>query len=115
MCRRDSQNYFCKESGILPELLNSEWAGFLYICKTPVDFCLYCISRFQAQNRSVPFCFYMRESDCVTATGLYKTEAEVNFYIPKHENPVIVYRDSDTTCNVLIVDFPEQLKKYIRK
>lgn len=57
----------------------------------------------------------MKDSDCVTATGLYKTEAEVNFYIPKHENPVIVYRDSEQTRNVLIVDFPDKLKEYIRK
>ncbi len=111
MCRKDSQDYFGKESGILTELMDSEWAGFLYKCKNPIDFCYFNIDRFKAKNRDIPFCFYMRQVDCVTATGEHMDENGVKFYIPKYEIPEIIYLDDSRTGNILIADLPEKLQR----
>ena len=107
MCRADSQSCFGKENGLLPELLCAEWSGFLYKSKEPIDFCKYCINRFQAHNRDVPFCFYLRETPLVSATGLCKNEQGVTFYIPNHEKPRIVWRDVEPSKNVVFVDLPK--------
>ncbi|MDE7281328.1 MAG: hypothetical protein K2N36_06280 [Ruminiclostridium sp.] len=109
MCRRDSQDFLCKENGVLSELFNSEWAGFLYKCKNPVDFCLFNIERFKAKNRKVPFCFYLRESSFVTATGEHTDENGVTFYIPKKDKPVIIYANDDENCVLSFVDLPDCL------
>lgn len=111
MCRKDSQEFLCRESGVLSELMDSEWSGFLYRCKTPVDFCHFNIERFQAKNRNVPFCFYLRKSNFVTATGEHTDKNGVTFYVPKKDNPVIIYSQDDKGCNVSFVDLPMELEK----
>lgn len=111
MCRKDSQEFLCKENGVLSELMNSEWSGFLYRCKNPVDFCLFNIDRFRAKNRRVPFCFYLRESSFVTATGEHTDEKGVTFYIPKKDNPVIIYTYDDNNCAISFADLPRRTMK----
>ena len=105
MCRKDSQSFLCKENGVLPDLINSEWTGFLYKCKDPVDFCLFNIDRFKAKNRSIPFCFYLRKSSFASATGEHTDERGSTFYVPKNDDPKIIYSLDQGNCNVSFVDF----------
>lgn len=113
MCRKDSQDYFCKETGILSDLLDSEWTGFLYRCKNPVDFCKFNISRFEAKKRMVPFCFYVRETEYVLATGVHITEKGTTFLVPKLEKPNVVCCESGSN-QLLMVDLPEQVAKTLQ-
>lgn len=39
MCRNDSQDYLCEETCLVSDLLSTEFAGFLYKCVNPIDFC----------------------------------------------------------------------------
>lgn len=105
MCRKDSQEFLCKENGLLSDLTNSEWAGFLYRCKNPVDFCLFNIERFKAKNRDIPFCFYLRKRSFVTATGEHTGERGSTFYVPKKDDPLIIYSLNINNCNVSFVEF----------
>ena len=105
MCRKDSQVFLCKENGLLSDLMDSEWAGFLYRCKNPVDFCLFNIDRFKAKNRSIPFCFYLRTSSFATATGEHTDERGATFYIPQKDDPLIIYSSDQNNCNVAFVEF----------
>lgn len=105
MCRKDSQDFLCKENGLLSDLMDSEWAGFLYRCKNPVDFCLFNIDRFKAKNRSIPFCFYLRKSSFATATGEHTDERGATFYIPQKDDPLIIYSSDQNNCNVSFVEF----------
>lgn len=109
MCRNDSQAYLCQENGVIEDFMDSEWAGFLYKCKAPVDFCLFHISNCQRKNRPIPFCFYFRESECVFATGLSIEQDGVTFMIPKNENPVVVYTDKTSPAKLLIAELPAGL------
>lgn len=106
MCRKDSQQYLCNEDGVLENLLSSEWAGFLYKCEEPRDFCYFNIDRFKAKNRNIPYCFYMRASDCVVATGVRWKENGVTFLVCKEENPTILYLNNEEESDILIVDLP---------
>ncbi|MBQ2916305.1 MAG: hypothetical protein IJE51_05890 [Clostridia bacterium] len=111
MCRNDSQPYLSKETGILSDLLEKEWAGFLYKCKDPLDFCKFHISRCAEKNRSIPFGFYMRETNCVFATGAEITKNGITFLIPKNENPWVIYCNKDTSCKLLFTDVPKPIEK----
>lgn len=110
MCRNDSQSFLCRENGVLAELLDGEWAGFLYKCKDPVDFCRFHISRCQEKNRPAPFAFYLRETAQVFASGLSPSENGLTFQIPRDENPRILYCDEEKTASLRIVDLPDELK-----
>lgn len=112
MCRTDSQAFLCRETGLLADLLQSEWAGFLFQAKDPVDFCQFCISRWKAQNRDIPFAFYLREKDSVSATGLECDGSTRRFLIPAEDQPRILYCDEDKTEDIQIVELPEQLKAH---
>ncbi len=109
MCRNDSQRFLCKENGVLAELLGGEWAGFLYKCKDPLGFTQFHISRCQDKSRPVPFCFYMRDTAQVFATGLSLASNEITLLIPRNENPRILYCDETSSAKVLIVDLPKAL------
>ena len=109
MCRKDSQKYFCQESGLLDDMLSTEWAGFLYKCKESVDFCKFYIERLKAKKRDIPYCFYMRNTGCVTATGCTAKKDKVEFCVPKRENPSIVWKDDNINHVLLSVDPPVQI------
>lgn len=108
MCRKDSQEFLCQEDGVLSGLLNSEWAGFLYKCEKPLDFCRFNISRFKSQKRNIPYCFYMRKTNCVAATGVRFEKEKVTFLIPQDEEPAILYLDETGESNILFVASPLQ-------
>lgn len=110
MCRKDSQEYFGKENGNRDEFLKSEWAGFLFRCENPISFCHFNIEKRKAKQRDIPFCFYMRDTDQVTATGLYKDDNEVVFYIPSCDNPYLVYQEDDKSHKLSFVGLPLQLQ-----
>ncbi len=110
MCRADSQKHLCNENGVLSDLSASEWAGFLYKTKDPINFCKFNISRFKAKNRDIPFCFYIRETDCVRATGVELDNKASTFLVPENEKPIIIYCDEDRKNNIKIVELPTQLK-----
>lgn len=105
MCRKDSQAFLCKENGSLSDLMDAEWAGFLYRCKDPVRFCLFNIERFRAKNRSVPFCFYLRKSGVATATGERTDENGAVFYVPRKDDPMVLYSSGQSGCDISFVDF----------
>lgn len=107
MCRRDSQEYLCEECGERNKLLAAEWAGFLYKCKNPIDFCKFYIERFQAKERSIPYCFYMRDTRQVTATGCrIEDDGVVTFFVPSRDKPFVVYKDNHRGHRLSIVDMP---------
>lgn len=107
MCRKDSQAFLCKENGSLSDLMDSEWAGFLYRCKDPVRFCLFNIERFEAKSRSAPFCFYLRKSGFATATGERTDENGAMFYVPRKDDPMVLYSSGQSDCDISFVDFKE--------
>jgi len=107
MCRRDSQAYLCPENGRLSDLLASEWSGFLYRAKKPLDFCHFHMDRCRAKGRDVPFGFYLRKTDEVHATGLEFTEGGTVFYVPEEENPEILFIDQQKTGDIRITKTPE--------
>lgn len=106
MCRRDSQEHLCIESGNINDLVNSEWAGFLFKCKNPKDYCLYMIDRMKAKNRDIPYCFYMRNTVFVTATGAKINDSDITFYAPSSDNPEVIYKDNDDNHRFEILDLP---------
>lgn len=108
MCRRDSQSYFCRESGNLEELMGTEWTGFLYRAKDPTDFCAFNIDRFRAKGRSVPFAFYLRKTPFVTATGLYHDGADGIFCIPKRDRPGLIWCEPGREHRICFIDPPAQ-------
>lgn len=110
MCRKDSQDFLCRENGLKTDLMDSEWAGFLYRCKNPFDFCLFNIDRFKAKNRSIPFCFYLRQSSFATATGEHTDERGTVFYVPREDDPLILYLSEQGNCNISFVEFPKDGK-----
>lgn len=110
MCRKDSQNYFCKETGIVTDFMDTEWAGYLYKCRNPVDFCRFNIERFQSKNRSVPFCFYMRKTDCVTATGCSVDSEKTIFFVPESDHPLVIY-GGEGKNKLQEVKLPESIKR----
>lgn len=108
MCRRDSQKYFCKESGRLDDLMNTEWAGFLFKSKLLSDFCQFYIERLKSKNRDVPYCFYMRDN--CSATAYYKNDSKIVFYVPTCDKPHLIYKDTIDNHQFLEVELPMQLK-----
>ena len=108
MCRRDSQKYFCKESGNLDDLMNTEWAGFLFKSKKPSDFCQFYIERLKSKNRDVPYCFYMRDN--CSATASYVNDRTVVFYVPTCDKPYLIYKDTIENHQFLEVGLPLQFK-----
>lgn len=110
MCRKDSQEYFCQESGRLDDLKNVEWAGFLFKSKNPVDFCRFCMEQFRFKQRDVPYCFYMRDARYVTATAALKNGNEIAFYVPTCDKPHLVYKDAIEYHRFLKVALPVQLQ-----
>lgn len=106
MCRSDSQQYLCCENGVLSDLLSQEWAGFLYRCKNPRDFCKFNISRFKSKSRDIPYCFYIRKTDCVKLTGVRFRDGGVTFLVPKNENPDIVYLCDSSKSDIVFADAP---------
>lgn len=115
MCRNDSQVHLCRESGVLEELMDSEWAGFLYKCKKPVDFCQFYINCCQRKNRTSPFGFYLRESEYVYATGLSLEQDGVSFLIPKSEKPIILYLAEKSSAKINIIELPDEISSQIHK
>lgn len=110
MCREDSQKYLCRENGVLSDLSASEWAGFLYKTRNPLRFCQFTIRSMKAKNRDVPFCFYLRETDCVKATGVVLDDKASTFLIPENEKPTILYCDESRKSHIKIVELPKQLE-----
>ncbi len=110
MCRKDSQVYLCNENGMLTDLLNSEWSGFLFKCKNPIDFCYFNIERFKEKKRRAPFCFYMRETSFVQMTGNRIDANKVTFLVPKQEKPAIVYLDDASGNMIEFVDTPNLMR-----
>lgn len=114
MCRKDSQAYFCKENATLSEWQETAWEGFLYECKEPIKMCRFYIDRFKAKGRDVPFCFYMRETDCVMATGEHKDDDGITtFFVPKCDNPRLLYIDESTGHKFEVCDLPESLNSFL--
>lgn len=108
MCRKDSQDFFDKEDTPPSQRQKKEWGGFLYSCKDPVQMCRFYKDRFQAMGRSTPFCFYMRESDRVTATGVSCDEnGIVTFYAPKCDRPKLIDLDPATGHRFSVVPLPD--------
>lgn len=110
MCRNDSQAFLCRETGDLSELLAGEWSGFLYKCKDPVDFCRFHIDRCAAKKRPIPFCFYIRETPQVYATGLKLDKNGATFLVPASENPRIIYLDEQSAGRLESAKIPERLR-----
>ena len=108
MCRKDSQAHFCKENATLSEWQETAWEGFLYECKDPIKMCLFYIDRFKAKGRDVPFCFYMRETDRVTATGVHRDDNGITrFFAPECDRPKLIYIDKSCGHKFEICDLPE--------
>ncbi len=110
MCRKDSQKYFCKETGLLEDIRNTEWAGFLFKSKNPVDFCQFYVQCLKSKHRDIPYCFYMRDTNCVTATASSINDKEITFYVPTCDNPQLIYKDNITTHRFFEVELPTQLR-----
>ncbi len=106
MCRNDSQAYLCQEDGTVENLLNSEISGFLYKCKDPIDFCRFNIDNCKRKNRLAPFAFYIRDTEYVSATGLYTGCNRVRFLIPDNEKPTILYLDRESQAELCITKIP---------
>lgn len=104
MCRADSQPFFSHETGRPEDLFNGEWAGFLYKCKDPLDFCHFNMDRFSAKNRSVPFGFYLRENPYVSATGARTVDDHVVFCLPSCDEPRVIFIDEKFGCGFEILD-----------
>ena len=113
MCRNDSQEYLCPENGVLEDLLASEWAGFLYKCKNPVDFCLFHMNCCQRKNRISPFVFYLRESEYVYATGLSLKKDGNTFLVPVSEKPIILYLAEKSSAKINIIELPDVISSQI--
>ena len=113
MCRNDSQEYLCPENGVLEDLLASEWAGFLYKCKNPVDFCLFHMNCCQRKNRISPFVFYLRESEYVYATGLSLKKDGNTFLVPVSEKPIILYLAEKSSAKMNIIELPDVISSQI--
>lgn len=111
MCRKDSQKYFCKETGNLDDLLGTEWAGFLFKSQNPVSFCQFYIECLKRKHRDVPYCFYMRNTDCVTATASSIKGKEITFYVPACDKPVLLYKDTIEGHQFSVVELPPQLQE----
>ena len=108
MCRKDSQKFFCQESGSLDDLMHTEWAGFLFKSKIPTDFCQFYIECLKSKNRDVPYCFYMR--DTCSATASYKNDSKVAFYVPTCDKPHLIYKDTIENHQFLEVELPLQFE-----
>lgn len=115
MCRKDSQEYFKKEDGNLFSIEKGLWSGYLYRCKNPYDYCLFTIDKCKEMNRAVPYCFYIRETLCVEATGARLRKKGFTLLIPENENPKVLYLKEDSFCDVAIVPMPGKVRKDIKR
>lgn len=108
MCRGDSQEF--SDSEDIPPLQREKkgWEGYLYCCKDLIQMCRFYMDRFQALGRSVPYCFYMREADHVTATGVSMDEnGIVTFYAPECDHPRLLYLDHALGHRFSIASLPD--------
>lgn len=115
MCRKDSQEYFKAEDGNPESLVNSLWYGYVYRCINPYDYCLFTIEKFKEMDRIVPYCFHIRETVCVEATGARIKENGFTLLIPENEKPKILYLKEDSNCDVAIVPLPNKVKRDIEQ
>lgn len=108
MCRRDSQPYFDRED-VPPEKRQSpEWAGLLYACEDPVQMCRFYTNRFHAMNRLAPYCYYLRRSDHITATGCgCDAQHIVTFYAPACDQPQLLFLEPASPHRFSIVPLPD--------
>jgi len=113
MCRKDSQEYFKKEDGNPSGIENALWSGYLYRCKNPYDYCMFTIEKLKEANRAVPYCFYLRETVCVEATGVRIRKNGFTLLLPENENPKVLYLKEDSPCDATIVPTPGKIKNNI--
>ncbi len=109
MCRLDSQKFFRPESGKKCDLIESEWGGYLFRAENPLDFCFFSRECFLEKGRNPPFCFYLRENNSVSATGLKFIEDKAVFYIPNCDNPALVYMENNAKGAIEFVELPVEL------
>lgn len=108
MCRKDSQEFSDSEDIPPSQREKKGWEGYLYCCKDLIQMCRFYRDRFQALGRSVPYCFYMREADHVTATGVSKDKnGIVTFYAPECDHPKLLYLDHTLGHRFSIVPLPD--------
>jgi len=113
MCRKDSQEFSDRENVAPSKRQRKGWEGYLYSCKDLIQMCRFYIDRFQALGRSTPYCFYMRETDSVTATGSGKAEnGVVTFYAPECDHPKLLYLDHTLGHGFSIVPLPNFSVEY---
>lgn len=84
-------------------------------CATDTNWLAYFIKGFQAKGRNVPFCFYLRETDCVTATGLRVGEESLTFCIPLEDKPILLYCEEEKREDIVFVSLPETLGEITNK
>ncbi len=107
MCRKDSQPYFDREDVPPEKRQKPEWTGLLYACEDPVQMCRFYTHRFQAMNRLAPYCYYLRQSDRVTATGCGCDDHHiVTFYAPACDHPQLLFLDPSSPHRFSIVPLP---------
>jgi len=108
MCRLDSQPFSDSEDTPPSHRKQPGWEGYLYRCRDLTQMCRFYIERFQAAGRSVPYCFYLREAEQVTATGVSKDEnGIVTFYAPECDRPRLLYCDPLLGHRFSIVPLPD--------
>lgn len=108
MCRKDSQEFLDREDIAPSQRKKTGWEGYLYLCKDLIQMCRFYIDSFKASGRSTPYCFYLREADCVTATGSGRDKnGTVTFYAPECDRPKLLYLDSALGHGFSIVPLPD--------
>jgi hypothetical protein len=114
MCRLDSVPFGCVENGDKNMLLSKEWAGSLFKCREPYDYCRFTMDRFSAKRRDIPFAFFLRHCRETTATGLLKVNNKTTFLIPAHENPEVIYVSETPEADIQIVGLPAELSGIVK-
>ncbi len=108
MCRLDSQAFSDSEDTPPLQRKKSGWEGYLYRCEDLAQMCRFYIERFRASGRLAPYCFYLREGDHVTATGVSQDEnGIVTFYAPQCDRPRLLYCDPALGHRFAVVPLPE--------
>lgn len=108
MCRRDSQAFFDRKNVPPSQRSKQEWGGLLYCCKDPVQMCRFYIDRCRAVGRAVPYCFFLRETDQVTATGVSCNESgNVTFFAPECDRSKLLFLEAALGHGFSVVPLPD--------
>ena len=74
--------------------------------------CSFYIDRFKSKGRDVPFCFYVRETDSVTATAEHRDDNGITtLFAPECDSPRLLYIDKSKEHKFVVCDLPENFNR----